>query len=172
MTAQPVQGFSAVKALQIAASQGQRIYHIKPQNQAQALPNLHLDGLAMQEITTALATGKEVIAHTDRISVPGWIGEGYILFDPVTGAGAYKITGGGNGGDTPLLDGGKPLLFASVASDTPQPDWKDLVQKIGTLFAAFLGLVSHVAGFFVDFLIGIWQAIDAYFNCPPPWDVW
>lgn len=95
---QPVQGISAVKALQIAASQGQRIYHITPANQAQALPNLHLDGLAMQEITSALAAGKEVIAHTDRISVPGWTGEGYVLFDPVTGAGAYKITGGTNGG--------------------------------------------------------------------------
>lgn len=38
------------------------------------------------------------IAHTDRISVPGFTGEGYILFDPVTGSGAYKITGGANGG--------------------------------------------------------------------------
>ncbi len=95
---QPAQGVSAVKALQIASSQGQRIYHITPQNQTQALPNLHLDGLAMNEINQALATGKEVIAHTDRISVPGWTGEGYILFDPVTGSGAYKITGGKNGG--------------------------------------------------------------------------
>lgn len=94
---QPVQGVSAAKALQIASNQGQRIYHITPQNQAQALPNLHLDGLAMSEITQALVTGKEVIAHTDRISVPGWTGEGYILFDPVTGSGAYKITGGSNG---------------------------------------------------------------------------
>lgn len=95
---QPAQGVSAAKALQIASSQGQRIYHVTPQNQAQALPNLHLDGLAMSEITQALATGKEVVAHTDRISVPGWTGEGYILFDPATGSGAYKITGGSNGG--------------------------------------------------------------------------
>lgn len=95
---QTPQGVSAVKALQIASNQGQRLYHITPANRAQALPNLHLDGLAMQEITAALSSGKEVIAHTDRISVPGWTGEGYILFDPVTGAGAYKITGGNNGG--------------------------------------------------------------------------
>ncbi len=95
---QPAQGVSAVKALQIASAQGQRIYHITPQNQALALPNLHLDPLAMSEITQALATGKEVIVHTDRISVPGWTGEGYIILDPATGAGAYKITGGGNGG--------------------------------------------------------------------------
>jgi hypothetical protein len=97
---QQAEGVSAVKALQIASQQGQRIYHITPKNQAQALPNLRLDGLAMTEITSALATGKEAIVHTDRISVPGWTGEGYILFDPVTGDGAYKITGGSNGGFT------------------------------------------------------------------------
>lgn len=76
---QPAQGVSAVKALQIATSQGQRIYHITSQNQAQVLPQLRLDGLALNEINQALATGKEVITHTDRISVPGWTGEGYIL---------------------------------------------------------------------------------------------
>lgn len=95
---QPAQGVSAVKALQIATSQGQRIYHITSQNQAQVLPQLRLDGLALNEINQALATGKEVITHTDRISVPGWTGEGYILFDPDTGSGAYKIAGGANGG--------------------------------------------------------------------------
>ncbi len=95
---QPPQGISAVKALQLASQQGQKIYHITPQNQAQALSSLHLDGLAMSEITQALAAGKEVITHTDRISVPGWTGEGYVLFDPVSGDGAYKITGGANGG--------------------------------------------------------------------------
>ncbi len=102
LPSQPVQGVSAVKALQIAAAQGQRIYHITPANQAQALPNLRLDSLALSEITQALAVGKEVIAHTDRINIPGWTGEGYILFDPATGAGAYKITGGTNGGQVPL----------------------------------------------------------------------
>ncbi len=109
---QPAEGVSAVKALQLAGQQGQRIYHITPVNQASILPNLHLDSLAMSEITTALATGKEVIAHTDRISVPGWTGEGYILFDPVTGDGAYKITGGVNGGFVALT---LMFIFLSTA---------------------------------------------------------
>lgn len=97
---QPVQGVSAIKALQIASGQGQRIYHITKTNQAQVLPNLHLDSFALDEINQGLAIGKEVITHTDRISVPGWTGEGYIIYDPVTGAGAYKIAGGANGGFT------------------------------------------------------------------------
>jgi hypothetical protein len=36
--------------------------------------------------------------------VSGWTGEGYILLDPITGDGAYKITGGSNGGDFPWDD--------------------------------------------------------------------
>jgi len=52
----------------------------------------------MTEIRNALNAGKEVITHTDAVSVPGWSGAGYIITDPQTGAGAYKIAGGGNGG--------------------------------------------------------------------------
>ena len=82
----------------LAASQGQRIYHLTKTNQADVLPKLRLDGLALQEISQGLASGREVIAHTDRINVSGWTGEGYIIYDPYTGSGAYKITGGSNGG--------------------------------------------------------------------------
>jgi len=96
--ANPVDGISAVKALQLAAQQGQRIYQITPQNQATVLPQLTLSGLAMKEIRQGLAAGKEVITHASQVSVPGWTGEGYIITDPVTGSGAYKISGGGNGG--------------------------------------------------------------------------
>lgn len=96
------QGVSAMKALQVAGQLGQRVYRITPVNQTQILPNLHLDSKAMSDITQALAVGKEVIAHTDRVSISGWTGEGYILFDPLTGDGAYKITGGTNGGHHPL----------------------------------------------------------------------
>lgn len=94
----PVQGISAAKAIELAMNQGQRIYHITPANRAQTLPQLRLDQLALSEITNALDVGREVIAHTHRLSVTGWTGEGYILLDPATGAGAYKITGGNNGG--------------------------------------------------------------------------
>ena len=52
----------------------------------------------MSEIRAALAVGKEVIVHTDPISVPGWSGAGYVIFDAETGAGAWKIGGGGDGG--------------------------------------------------------------------------
>jgi hypothetical protein len=94
----PGEAISAVKALQKANAQGQRIYHITAANQSAILANIHHDADTMAEIKNALNAGKEVITHTDAVSVPGWSGAGYIITDPVTGAGAFKIAGGGNGG--------------------------------------------------------------------------
>ena len=94
----PGEAISAVKALQKASQQGQRIYHITQSNHSAILSNIHHDQATMDEIRYALNAGKEVITHTDAVSVPGWSGAGYIITDPQTGDGAYKISGGGNGG--------------------------------------------------------------------------
>jgi len=99
----PPDAISAVKALSKAQAAGQRIYHITSANQATVLPNINHDSVTMGEIQAALAVGKEVITHTDAVSVPGWSGAGYIIFDPVVGDGAYKISGGVNGGYMYLL---------------------------------------------------------------------
>jgi len=110
-------GFSTAKALGMALAQGQRIYTINQQNQAQALSMLHLDSLAMSEIRDALAAGKEVTAHTDQLTVPGFRGSGYAITDPITGEGVYKISGGKNGGFlTGLLFGASviPVLYCSL----------------------------------------------------------
>jgi hypothetical protein len=67
----PGEAISAVKALQKANAQGQRIYHITQANQANILPNIHHHPDTMAEIQNALNAGKEVITHTDAVSVPG-----------------------------------------------------------------------------------------------------
>jgi len=100
--AAPGEAVSAVRALQKAAAQGQRIYHITPATQAEALLHIRQNALTMNEVRSALAAGREVIIHTDPVEVPGWRGAGYVLFDPDTGAGAWKIAGGANGGSLEL----------------------------------------------------------------------
>jgi hypothetical protein len=65
---------------------------------ASALPNINHNSSTMAEIRASLHAGKEVITHTDSVSVPGWSGAGYIIFDSEVGDGAYKISGGENGG--------------------------------------------------------------------------
>lgn len=51
-----------------------------------------------REIQNAVAAGYRVITSEGSISHAGWIGNGYILQDKDTGSGAYKISGGQNGG--------------------------------------------------------------------------
>ncbi|MGB5279033.1 MAG: transglutaminase-like domain-containing protein [Gammaproteobacteria bacterium] len=92
-----IDAFSAVKALQIATVQGQRIYHITKENVGSITPDLNLSAGVESEIFASVTMGLEVITHIDPVSVPGYTGEGYIIFDPQTGSGAYKIGGGQNG---------------------------------------------------------------------------
>jgi hypothetical protein len=103
-TTDPVEGISAVKALSIAVSEGQRIYTLGQSNMAQ-LNNISIDSEVRAEIQSALLAGKEVTVHERQIAANGWIGSGYIIFDPITGSGAYKISGGANGGWVDVLSG-------------------------------------------------------------------
>ena len=89
------EAISAVKAIAIAQSQGQKIYTINKDNAQTALPKL--TGISA-EIRSAIEAGKEVTFHEKAISAHGWSGQGYIIVDPETGAGAYLIEGKGNGG--------------------------------------------------------------------------
>ena len=91
------QGISAVKAISIAQSQGQKIYTINPSNRDTALPKLSLGGDAGAEIRSAIEAGKEVTFHEGSINAYGWHGVGYIVIDPDTGVGAHLIEGAGNG---------------------------------------------------------------------------
>ena len=89
---------SAVKALQKASQAGQKIYQINQANMNQVLPLLNHDSATIDEIISAISAGKEVTTHTDVVSIPGgWSGFGYIIIEPSTGDGAYKISGGLNG---------------------------------------------------------------------------
>lgn len=94
----PGDAISAMKALALANQLGQRTYRITKENKLRALPNIHYDASTMREISAALSVGKEVVTHTSPISLNGWTGAGYIILDPETGEGAYKISGGSNGG--------------------------------------------------------------------------
>ena len=98
---------SAVKAIAIAQSQGQKIYTINKDNAATALAKL--PGVNA-EIRSAIEAGKEVSFHEKAISAHGWSGQGYIIVDPETGAGAYLIEGKGNGG---VLAG---VIYAALVS--------------------------------------------------------
>ena len=143
----PADAVSAVKAIQKAAQQGQRIYQISQANSATALPNIHHDPETMGEITAALAVGKEVITHTDPIAVPGWRGAGYIILDPETGDGSYKIGGGINGGVLIALN-----IVISLAEL-----FYDALTAIAATLKAKVPILNSVSNFIklANFVIGI-----------------
>ncbi|AWM80578.1 hypothetical protein DKL61_09555 [Gammaproteobacteria bacterium ESL0073] len=91
-------GFSSAKAFTLALAQGQKVYVISQNNKAEILSKISIDALALTEINAALSTGKEVIVHSNPITLSSYTGSGYIIIDPETGAGLYKISGGRNGG--------------------------------------------------------------------------
>lgn len=93
-----VQGISAVRVLNIANDQGIPIYTINKANISVVLPQLLIDADAKADIANAVNADKEVTVPKTNISLNGWTGCGYIVTDLSSGAGAYMISGGMNGG--------------------------------------------------------------------------
>ena len=110
-------GISAVKAIAIASAEGQKIWTIDRDNVNLALSEINLNTDTERDIRNAVNAGKIVTTHEARINFHGWIGEGYIILDPNTGAGAYMIAGGGNGGETILSGTADALVYLSNADD-------------------------------------------------------
>ena len=98
----PAHGISAVKAIQLAAAEGQKIWTITQGNLDQALASLQLSDEVETDIRNSVYAGKEVTAHERPVNFFGSQSSGYIVLDPYSGAGAYLIEGGENGG---LLNG-------------------------------------------------------------------
>ena len=91
---------SAVKAIGIASAQGQRVYLITQNNLDSALAAINLDSPTEQEIRLSVLSGNQVLTHENLLATDGsGVGAGYIIYDPVTGDGAFKISGGTNGAD-------------------------------------------------------------------------
>ncbi len=93
----PCEAVSAVKALAIASAEGQRIYQVTQENVNAVLPVLNISSEVKDEIRASVAIGKVATVSQNNITVGSWTGVGYIIADPDTGAGAYRISGGSNG---------------------------------------------------------------------------
>ncbi|HAD04830.1 MAG TPA: transglutaminase, partial [Desulfuromonas sp.] len=97
------EGVGAVKALKIANEQGIPIYTVTKANLATVLPQLQLDTHVKLDIQNAVNAGKIVTVSKTNINFHSWVGCGYVIIDPSTGAGAYMIGGGLSGGVTYAL---------------------------------------------------------------------
>lgn len=159
----PGEAISAVKALSKASSERQRIYQVNKVNMTTTLPNIYHDPATIAEIVVALNVGKEVVTHTDTVSVLGWSGAGYIIVDPVTGEGVYKIGGGTNGGF--FLDYGWVFSLGALALGLAGLVFWPLLISFAVAGFSWAGLVykldpgpcyeSTVNGFAIAAVVGI-----------------
>ncbi len=139
---------SAMKGMQKALSEGQNIYHITEDNITDTLPLISAGSDTLDEVIASVHAGLTVTIHENPVSVPGFTGTGYIILDKQTGNGAYKISGGGNGGEGELAatsagvaTGVTGLLVASVdsvvGSFSSYADDIKLLQKLMSRMAVF-----------------------------------
>ncbi len=96
--AQAQPGPSAAYLLALANSLGQTTYTIEANNLDLALGRLSLSADLADEIRRYVGAGKIAIIHQSPVAAGNWRGYGYVILDKQTGAGAYKISGGLNGG--------------------------------------------------------------------------
>jgi RHS repeat-associated protein len=83
------QAVSAVKALQLAAQQGQKLYALTSGNAGTVLPTLPLDESLKDDIRNAVASGRQVLTTEANVSYAGWTGAGYVMLDDESLAGIY-----------------------------------------------------------------------------------
>ncbi len=161
------QGVSAVKAIDIASGEGQKIWTITQENLTVALAEMTLSADTEADILNSVNAGMVVTAHDKRLNYNAWIGEGYIIFDPQTGAGAYKISGGMNGGFGDFLDSfGVSDIFGLVFSlmdfafglggEMNVGKVAGIARVLGGIFSG-LGMLLTV----VTQVIGVWEKCTA-----------
>ncbi|MBN4054462.1 hypothetical protein JYT87_02000 [Nitrospira defluvii] len=89
---------SAVRILDVANSQGVPIYSIDNENVETIVPQLQVSAQVKSDIENAVNAGRVIQVPQQEITHNGWTGVGYIVQDPISGAGAYLISGGLAGG--------------------------------------------------------------------------
>ena len=135
------EAISAVKALQIAQQQGQKIFTITQANIAQALPQLSHRASVTEDVQNAINAGKVVTISQSQISYKGWTGTGYVIVDPKTGAGAYLIGGAADGGKLEIKDVYHNRFF-NVLTLMPNYSW---IEEDKDDLSLELMTIAHVA---------------------------
>ncbi|WP_410472865.1 hypothetical protein ACGTJS_03845 [Faucicola mancuniensis] len=170
-TEKEAQGISAVKALQIASSQGQTIYTVTKANYAEILPKLNHSTDVMTDVRNAINAGKEVTISQTQVHAFGWSGTGYIVLDPESGVGGYLIGGGADGGWTQEQAGyasglsagiaisGMLIAFDGLSAITADP----LVTPILTTFVILPFLIGNLIGILISGTLFGWS--DLAYSC-------
>lgn len=94
----PNTGFSSSQIFQQLSAQGARTYAVTQENVQTVLSRLPIAEAVKADIRAGVNAGLVGFVNDQMASLDGWRGTGYMIVDPETGAGAYRINGGLNGG--------------------------------------------------------------------------
>ncbi|MAC14735.1 MAG: hypothetical protein CL539_08735 [Alcanivorax sp.] len=108
----PAHGISAVKAIQLAAAKGQKIWTITQGNLDQALASIELSDEVETDIRNSVYAGKEVTAHERPVNFFGSQSSGYFFTYLV-----ITFTAGLAGAVIPLIIGEMVGLFQSQINE-------------------------------------------------------
>ena len=129
-TLSKIPAISTISLLNAANKAGIPIYTITSNNIATILPKLQVSSDVIADINNAIGAGKIVTVPARAASYYGSVGVGYIIQDPFTGAGAYKISGGSNGGWQALTDCLKDILLMFCNIGAPSAGYAFSVEAL------------------------------------------
>jgi Family of unknown function (DUF6310) len=93
-------GSTTMRLIALANSTNMPIYHITGANWGTYRGVLQHPADVLTDIDNAVGEGLEVVIPQAQLTNNGWTGSGYIILDPVTGSGDYRINGGASGSYT------------------------------------------------------------------------
>lgn len=111
-----LRSISAIKAIQLANELMIPIHYINQGNLIQKIGVLSVAGDVKNSIMNAVNQGKVVIIPETNFRYNLWYGVGWIVEDPITGAGAYMISGYMMGGETTEDKKGKNPMCSELGS--------------------------------------------------------
>jgi hypothetical protein len=127
-------GVSATQVLLEANAQQIPIYAITAENIDTVLPLLAVSQEVKTDIINGIHAGQHAIVPQREIQHGNWQGSGYIIQDSITGAGAYLLEGGLNGG---ALEG-----LSCDASKNPMAALINMVIQVMELYFNIVAMIS------------------------------
>lgn len=136
---------STISILAKASEENIDILLISGDNLSSEIKKLHTDETTKQSIINAVNSGMIVTVPAEDVTIGAWSGTGYIVTDPVTGSGAYMISGGLNGGSVSVI------VVLAFLVEILFAVW-DMAEAVGIVLAAFTALAAQT---YVVAIIGI-----------------
>jgi hypothetical protein len=157
------QAVSAVKILSLANQQGIPIYTIDSSNSATILPLLQISSENMTDIQNVIAAGKRVTIPGQSIQFYDWHGDGYVVTDPDTGAGAYVISGGLDGSGTATIGDQLSSFFGDISKNFAFDFTESAIKFVFKLGGGIASKFAGIAGY-LTMGVSAWKTFNDMFD--------